>query len=325
MCPESETLLRRFALLSSPDPEAFDEVIVSRFGATRASSRKSADFRGRASLLQLQGIRLAFVGVNTESAVEFPEGTEFRQRFILSGKTETIIDGCHAHHGPNDSIIILPGQSNIYNFKENFSQLVLALEPAVVERKLMALLGCQRVGRLEFNEGDHSPHLRALSMFLARQFDQEVLPFPPLLQQHLEEALVVAFLSNERSFSRQLNENSALPSTAVVRRAEEYLEANWDRAVSIEELVGASGVSGRTLFRAFRKARGYSPSQFAKLARLRRAKAMLETVSPGTTVTSISLKLGFLNLGHFARDFRNAFGESPSVTLARGLREKLNK
>jgi transcriptional regulator GlxA family with amidase domain len=69
-------------------------------------------------------------------------------------------------------------------------------------------------------------------------------------------------------------------------------------------------------FRQFRKDRGYSPANFIKRVRLNRAKEMLERAN-GTIITEIAFKCGFPNAGHFARDFRLAFGVLPSDTLRR--------
>jgi transcriptional regulator GlxA family with amidase domain len=44
---------------------------------------------------------------------------------------------------------------------------------------------------------------------------------------------------------------------------------------------------------------------------------MLEQSDRETSVTQIALKCGFQNPGHFARDFRLAFGELPSEALKR--------
>jgi AraC-like DNA-binding protein len=47
---------------------------------------------------------------------------------------------------------------------------------------------------------------------------------------------------------------------------------------------------------------------------------MLQATIQGTSVTQVALRCGFQNTGHFAREFRPAFGELPSETLRRLLR-----
>lgn len=54
---------------------------------------------------------------------------------------------------------------------------------------------------------------------------------------------------------------------------------------------------------------------FVRQVRLRHAKAMLSHPTPETSVTSVGFLCGFSNLGHFARNYFEAFGEHPSQTL----------
>ncbi|MFT4159157.1 helix-turn-helix transcriptional regulator, partial [Shinella sp.] len=90
--------------------------------------------------------------------------------------------------------------------------------------------------------------------------------------------------------------------------------------ITIESLIEVSGVSARTLFRSFKRIRGYPPMFFVKKIRLERARALLGDRNAVTSVTGVALKCGFANLGQFARDYRETFGELPSETLKRSSR-----
>jgi transcriptional regulator GlxA family with amidase domain len=100
--------------------------------------------------------------------------------------------------------------------------------------------------------------------------------------------------------------------------AEQYIEANWDKPVTIEELVALTNVSARALFKSFSTFRGYSPMTFAKSVRLRQARKML-TKTPGISVADVAFRCGFGNLGHFSRSYREVFDELPSETRNRAL------
>jgi transcriptional regulator GlxA family with amidase domain len=164
----------------------------------------------------------------------------------------------------------------------------------------------------------YSHHLSDLVYFLARQLDQAAPGLPPPLLRELEQAIIVAFLSvNEHTLSRQLHQDTPHAALREVRRAEDYIEANWYRAITIEELAEVTQVSVRNLFRSFRKARGYSPMAFLRMLRLKKVKQMLDEGGLKTSVTGAALLCGFQNAGHFARQYREMFGELPSTTLAR--------
>jgi transcriptional regulator GlxA family with amidase domain len=57
-----------------------------------------------------------------------------------------------------------------------------------------------------------------------------------------------------------------------VKLAEEYIVANAQRDIRLEELAEVTGVSTLSLFTAFKKYRGYTPIEFIALARSRREK-----------------------------------------------------
>ena len=78
-----------------------------------------------------------------------------------------------------------------------------------------------------------------------------------------------------------------------------------------------TNVSSRSLFKSFRAARGYTPMTFAKMIRLKHARQLLGSGDSKASVAGVAFTCGFGNLGHFARDYREAFGELPSQTLAR--------
>jgi hypothetical protein len=68
----------------------------------------------------------------------------------------------------------------------------------------------------------------------------------------------------------------------VVRIAEEYLEANADKPLRMDDLARVVGMGPRSIQLAFRRPRGYSPSPFLRACRLIRARHMLTQAAPGT-------------------------------------------
>jgi transcriptional regulator GlxA family with amidase domain len=58
------------------------------------------------------------------------------------------------------------------------------------------------------------------------------------------------------------------------------------------------------------------------MVRLKHAREMLAAPDLHTTVTGVAFACGFANLGHFAKEFCEAFGELPSAILARSKSTK---
>jgi AraC-like DNA-binding protein len=121
------------------------------------------------------------------------------------------------------------------------------------------------------------------------------------------------------NYSEMLTGPGKKPLMPEVRRVEEYIEANFHRVINDRQLADFSGSSASTLYRTFMKYRGYTPIQFLRQVRMRRARKLL--LSPGAhgTVTSIALDCGFTHFSRFAGEYRRQYGESPSATLRKNL------
>ncbi|WP_315799585.1 helix-turn-helix transcriptional regulator [Bradyrhizobium sp. SZCCHNR1002] len=99
-----------------------------------------------------------------------------------------------------------------------------------------------------------------------------------------------------------------------IRNILDHIETHWDQKISIEQLAARYGVSPRTVYQYFAK-NGMSLAEKIKLTRMQHARRMLYDAKAGDTVTSIALRCCFSNPGHFAREYRKIYGETPSESL----------
>ena len=318
--------LQRFPVFSTSDSEEFRHALLTRFGASRAEVKYPSNFQALGNLVQLQSIGLVYGQSNTGVAADYPEADRFRLLTALDGNGHVTIGKDTIGLDAAQSCIISPGQRIALSTEGSHNWFNLRIDPGALERKLASLLGARPNGRLEFSPAvdRNLPRFRQLwrlIRFLSEQLDATSEPFPPLVLRELEQAVLVAFLCvNPHTFSHLLDREANETVPSHVRRTEEFIEANWDQAIRIEDLVEATGVGARAIFKAFQQTRGYSPMAFARSIRLKQARKILSLGSPKTSVTSVAFICGFGNLGHFARDYRQAFGELPSATLARAAR-----
>lgn len=104
----------------------------------------------------------------------------------------------------------------------------------------------------------------------------------------------------------------------LVKQVQRWLDAHPDQPLTLADLCQVAYVSRRSLIQGFRDHLGMGPMQYLKLQRLHSARrALLRSDPREATVTAVAAEFGFLNAGHFARDYQNLFGERPSVTLRR--------
>jgi AraC-like DNA-binding protein len=134
----------------------------------------------------------------------------------------------------------------------------------------------------------------------------------------LEQALVRAMIMCLADGVPALPAATGRRHSVVIARLEEFLAANWDRAIYLAELCAATGASERTLRLCCQEHLGMGPIRYLQLRRLHLARrALMRARSGATTVTEIATEFGFWELGRFSVEYRALFGETPSVTLYR--------
>ena len=314
--------LHRSPVFRTSDTEEFRNAALTRFGATRVEVSGSDAFEARGSLLALQDIVLLFAASNSSVAADYPEFDFARLSFPLGGRGDATIGNETIEIDERQSCVISPGRPTWVRCDGNHGWLSLRIKTTALERKLTSILGAKPKGNLQFMpllDLEH-PRARALCQlvgFFARQLNSAESELPAAAVRELEQAIVTAFLlATRHTFSNLLERDSREGAPWQVRRVESYIEAHWNQAITIDALVEHTGLSARAIFRAFRQNRGYSPMSFAKMVRLRHAKELLVVPDEMTTVTGVAFKCGFENLGHFAREYREAFGQLPSEALS---------
>ena len=103
-----------------------------------------------------------------------------------------------------------------------------------------------------------------------------------------------------------------------IRKILEHIETHWNQKTSIEQLASKYRISPRAVYQYFAN-NGVSLGDKIKHNRLRHARRMLCNSEAGDTVTSIALRCGFSNAGHFAKEYRKVYGETPSESLRQAL------
>jgi transcriptional regulator GlxA family with amidase domain len=94
-----------------------------------------------------------------------------------------------------------------------------------------------------------------------------------------------------------------------LRAARDLLAQSVERGRDIAGVASEVGVTPSTLARAFRRAYGRRPAEFARDLRLRRAVAL---VSAGTkSLAQIAAETGFADESHLIRCFRRHTGLTP--------------
>lgn len=171
---------------------------------------------------------------------------------------------------------------------------------------------------------------------LAKLFETAVLPIDPIIEQSIIDdaclfnELLQLHLSLEMS-SFDLTKDSLLALTLEklfvkygtlkpidhtgssdiksAHLAREFIYDHWDRNPTLVELESVSGCTRFQLIRSFKTLFGITPHQFLLLVKAQKAKLFL---SQGMSCVDASLACGFYDQSHFTRNFKRAFGVTPS-------------
>jgi AraC-like DNA-binding protein len=315
--------LHRFSFAHTSLTDEARVALVDGLGA------RSVDFRGRAQSfkfdggrLRLKNLDLIFGSCTAAIAKKYPVFDQVRQQFAVRGSGRSSFRGSHYCIDRNETCVIPAGIETSHENSDACAQLVIRIDARALQNALGAQLGTPVVRNIEFQVpssfgNPELARLRRLIEFLIAELDRDGSNVPTHMLAEFEQMLMASFLTaNRHNFSGLLEREEPHAAPWQVRVVEEYIDAHWKEPITIQALATASGGSARSIFKTFRDTRGSSPMAFVKSVRLRHARHMLLAADRSTTVVAVAFACGFLNPGHFARDYRVAFGELPSATLA---------
>lgn len=177
---------------------------------------------------------------------------------------------------------------------EVLTALVLELDPVTVRRLVTA-------------PGERSsstavdPELLATLVRLLRSLDSATdqrVPAPLYVEE-----IVHRVLGRERPSRR--------PPRHPILAALTFARAHYAEPLTVTDLARRVALSPSAFSAQFREATGRAPYQFLKDLRLDRARELL--VDGGTSVTSVSRRVGYTSVSHFIKEFRTRFGMTPKA------------
>ncbi|MCK9170533.1 MAG: AraC family transcriptional regulator [Treponema sp.] len=228
--------------------------------------------------------------------------------FIEKGKRHLCCRG--------EDFIITPGDLLLFNLRDNHSceQIdgrTLDYRCLNICQEIMQQAVCDITGtaalpcfcRPVVFHSDIIPQLHELHSKIMRKekdFRKEELFF------FLIEELIKNYAGQTILFSGQEN-------TAAVKAAAGFLERNYMRTITLDELSSLTGVSKYYLLRSFTRQKGISPYSYLETVRITQAKKLL---AGGMTPSETALETGFSDQSHFSHFFKKFIGLTPGQYTA---------
>jgi AraC-like DNA-binding protein len=299
----------------------YDAYRVRKIGFTATD----APFVGRANRVSLHGVDLHYCRYDTPIHIEFAEMDGFRQFFCLSGAGSIRVAGRQLDIDQTVSGVIPPRSRFEAAYGPSYQHLVVQFSEQSLLRKAELITGRPIRGSLRMAKIEASPveqllNLRTIAILLAHQFSRP-MDVNNLVVVELCQALTSSFLmDNLDRFPDLSSERPAMAGPRDANRLEDYIHAHWDQPLSVEQVADACGMSVRSVFARFKQDRGVSPMAYIRDVRLDHAQRLLTEGDGALSVIDVALRCGFSSFGHFARRYRDRFGELPSTTAARRRR-----
>jgi len=164
--------------------------------------------------------------------------------------------------------------------------------------------------------GIQDPWLSAFCEMLLAEYNSATGEGEPdsLLLSEAEHMLTRRLLKmGQRSVaSRMLDERQSVTPLRpfLLRRVKDYLEANPNQKVKVQDLAELCRMSEDYFLRAYKAATGQTPYRAALIGRLQEAAGLL--TCSDEAVAAIAEKTGFRSQSHFSAQFRSHFGMSPT-------------
>ena len=316
--------LRRFPLLTTKNIEEAEVAISKSLSdVTVLNVDQSAPFH-----LQINGVGIGrsslaynFFGSATKLRAGLPEDFLY---LIFSGDKPT------SFHLGKDQVtissqkaaVIMPEKLTFIERTKNSECLSLRVPRLDLLQYFEKVTGRHHSGSLSFENSvdltsGNGAVVKRMLDYITEELDynEKILTNPGYVES-FGQMLLSAILSLPHNKSTHLKaQKGTTTAPGIVHRAEEYMKAYLDEAISITDLLRISNCSRSVLFSSFQNARNYTPMEFLTEQRLQHARENLLHPREADTVSSIGVDSGFFNLGRFSQMYGKRFGERPSVTL----------
>ena len=131
----------------------------------------------------------------------------------------------------------------------------------------------------------------------------------PLYVNQMLAGLAVQLLASVLSCSVESQSNPNAEKMALVRRAQELIDQQWNKPLDLPKLADSLGLKYRTFRHLFEQFGGLPPLQYQLNLRINRAKPLLEKEM---TIEQVADHVGFTDPYYFSRLFKQKTGLSPS-------------
>lgn len=135
-------------------------------------------------------------------------------------------------------------------------------------------------------------------------------PFGYEIRIRNELSIIAALLSEHQPVADKKTFGKAQRDNARIKEMLSFIQANYDRELTIEEIASACAISASECIRCFRATINTTPIAYLKSYRLQQAALKLQFTDEKIAV--IAESCGFQEMSYFAKSFKAVYGCTPS-------------
>ncbi|MBZ5735606.1 AraC family transcriptional regulator [Nocardioides sp. TRM66260-LWL] len=275
-----------------------------------------------------QVLTLGYLTYQAETELRMPATEQwYHVNLQMTGETWCSRRDGATEHTPAGArgLVLNPEQATTVRWSADAEQLILKVSRSALESHLADLLGRPVTDVVDFDFGLDLTTAAGRSLVRSVEFLALELERPdgvrdlPLARRQLESYVLTALLhAGRHQYSDALLGREDVARLGRLGPVVRHIEEHADADLTPESLARVACVSVRTLHAAFAEQLGETPMAYVRRVRLGKVRADLLRADPlRTRVTDIAMRWGFFHPSRFSQQYRDQFGELPSVTLQR--------
>ncbi len=231
----------------------------------------------------------------------------FLFHYILSGTGKLETSGQTFFLKPGQGFLLCPGQiSTYYADREDPWTYTWVEFDGMRARECMTLAGLSETQPVY----SPKPGSNRVQEFMAALLDNHEKS--PIRQIGLGMILLDEIVQSSRT---KIESGNKRLRDFYIKEAMGFIDQNYQRDVSVEEIAAASGLNRSYFGKLFKETMGFSPQQYLIQYRMTKAAELLK--GSRIPVGEVARSVGYENQLHFSRAFKNTYGISPSQYRAK--------
>ena len=223
--------------------------------------------------------------------------------FIENGKRHLICNNKEFNIEPGDLLLFNPHDNHTCEQMDGktLDYRCINVQPDIMRKAVFEITGKNDLPHFTPQVIFHSdivPLLKELHLVIMQEekdFRKEEIFFF-LLEQLIEE------------YTEQGVPSSKCEQSAEIKAICDFLEENYMKNITLNDLSNLTGLSKYYLLRSFTKQKGISPYSYLETIRIDKAKNLLKQ---GVSPIDVALQTGFTDQSHFSHFFKNFIGLTP--------------